>query len=649
MAPAPQRSLNRLTTLLALLLALVSVSAALNPSPLPPLTGPDAEVDWVVQLDAGADVPAFTAAVRSRLGVAAHRILDDVYLVPHPWSVAGSPVEGWAKPVLESLPHVRDATLHPATAPGMVHRDTLSVPRAGDPAINAVLSSIKDARFGEQWHLTQNISNTHINVLPVWAQNITGQGIVVQVADDGVDFTNRDLAEAYIPELSYDYVTNTPEPRPRGTQAHGTKAAGLVLARRNNFCGVGVAPSAKLVGARILNNERDTAPADPREAAALSAYIDKVHVYSNSYGLMSYLRPLLSKALAENVRKGRGGKGSIYMFAAGNGRLEYDNCAFDGYVSSIYTIAVSAIHMGNKAADYAEECPSILVSTYSSYNYMDDVTAMTTTSTGVDGCTATFGGTSAATPIAAGIVALILQVRPDLGWRDVMSLLVHHATPIDTNDPSWQRTYGDLMYSPRYGFGKLDAAKLVEVARTFKKIPATMSEYHSPTVDVNRPIPAGTKIASTLTVPASAGVARIEQVQVSVNVSSTALGYLVYTLRSPSGAASRLTSVRYHDDKTKLTNWFTWNFTTVRFWDEEQVAGDWTLEIIDANTTHFGNWASWSIHLYGVSRKDMDALSAEGAKNTTSRAAPGAAATSNLAMVGSWITAAVIALLMTLA
>lgn len=47
-----------------------------------------------------------------------------------------------------------------------------------------------------------------------------------------------------------------------------------------------------------------------------------------------------------------------------------------------------------------------------------------------NGCTVDHTGTSAAAPLAAGMVALMLQVRPCLTWRDVQHIIAFTATKV---------------------------------------------------------------------------------------------------------------------------------------------------------------------------------------------------------------------------
>lgn len=63
--------------------------------------------------------------------------------------------------------------------------------------------------------------------------------------------------------------------------------------------------------------------------------------------------------------QGRKGRGSIFVFAAGNGGYVNDSCAFNGLVNSIYTIAISGVNKDGSLPQYGERCPGILAVTYS--------------------------------------------------------------------------------------------------------------------------------------------------------------------------------------------------------------------------------------------------------------------------------------------
>ena len=65
------------------------------------------------------------------------------------------------------------------------------------------------------------------------------------------------------------------------------------------------------------------------------------------------------------IFKGRNGKGSIHVWASGNGGWSYDSCAADGYASSIYTIAVGSADQKGEQAGYDEDCAAKMAVTYS--------------------------------------------------------------------------------------------------------------------------------------------------------------------------------------------------------------------------------------------------------------------------------------------
>lgn len=64
--------------------------------------------------------------------------------------------------------------------------------------------------------------------------------------------------------------------------------------------------------------------------------------------------------------QGRKGRGSIFVWASGNGGRSRDHCSCDGYTNSIYTISISSTAESGRKPWYLEECSSTLTTTYSS-------------------------------------------------------------------------------------------------------------------------------------------------------------------------------------------------------------------------------------------------------------------------------------------
>ena len=229
---------------------------------------------------------------------------------------------------------------------------------------------IRDPIFAEQWHLFNPVQlGGDVNVTDVWSQGITGRNATVAIVDDGLDMDSEDLKDNYFAEGSYDFNDHGLEPRPRlSDDRHGTRCAGEIAAVKNNVCGVGVAWDAKVAGIRILSKEIP----DADEAVAMNYAYQSNQIYSCSWGppddgkAMDAPGILIKRAMVNGIQNGRGGKGSIFVFASGNGATNGDNCNFDGYTNSIYSITVGAIDRKDLHPYYSEQCSAHLVVTYSS-------------------------------------------------------------------------------------------------------------------------------------------------------------------------------------------------------------------------------------------------------------------------------------------
>lgn len=426
---------------------------------------------------------------------------------------------------------------------------------------------IRDPIFGDQWHLYNTVQLGHdINVTGVWTQGITGHNATVVMVDDGIDMYSDDLKDNYFAEGSYDFNDNTDEPRPRlSDDHHGTRCAGEIAAVRNGVCGVGAAYDAKIGGLRILSK----VITDEDEAVAMNYMYQKNQIYSCSWGppddgrSMDAPGILIKKAMLNAVQKGRQGKGTIYVFAAGNGASSGDNCNFDGYTNSIYSITVGAIDRKGLHPYYSEKCSAQLVVTYSS----GSGDAIHTTDVGTNECYANHGGTSAAAPLGAGVFALALSVRPELTWRDLQHILVQTAVPVNEEE-TWDTTSIGRKYSHTYGYGKLDAYAIVEKAKTIELV-KPQAWFKSPWLHVKYQIPQGVEgLLSTFEVTKEAlkkaNFERIEHVTVTMNVNHTRRGDLSVELRSPTRMVSHLSVARRLDDAK--AGYDDWTFMSVAHW-----------------------------------------------------------------------------------
>ncbi|MCJ8744816.1 hypothetical protein PDJAM_G00122920 [Pangasius djambal] len=476
-----------------------------------------------------------------------------------------------------------------------------------------------DPKYPSQWHLHNDVRRgMDINVTGVWEHNITGAGVTVVVVDDGLQHTLEDIQPNYSPEGSYDLNSNDPDPMPHpdlhSDNHHGTRCAGEIAAVPNNsFCAVGVAYGSKVAGIRVL----DGPLTDSMEAVAFNKHYQVNDVYSCSWGpdddgrTVDGPHPLGQAALKHGVLAGRKGFGSIFVVASGNGGLYNDNCNYDGYANSIYTVTVGAVDENGKMPFYAEECASMLAVTFSSggRQLRSIVTSDWSLQQGT-GCTEGHTGTSAAAPLAAGMVALMLQVRPCLTWRDIQHIITYTATQYDT-DVDWETNGAGFHHSHKHGFGLLNAWRLVNAAKVWETVPL-LASYQSPVLREGGTVPAfPNKLILTWNVTAvdlrQSGIKTLEHVAVTVTITHPRRGNIEIVLVCPSGMTSLIGAKRALD--TDATGFTDWTFSTVRCWGEQAV-GQYMLHVTDHRDASYslGTLKHWKLTLYGSEMSFLEVL-----------------------------------------
>uniref|UniRef100_A0A8C1GAY4 Furin (paired basic amino acid cleaving enzyme) a n=1 Tax=Cyprinus carpio TaxID=7962 RepID=A0A8C1GAY4_CYPCA len=432
------------------------------------------------------------------------------------------------------------------------------------------------------------IYHRDLNVKEAWKRGFTGQGVVVSILDDGIEKNHPDLIQNYDPDASYDVNDGDPDPQPRYTQLndnrHGTRCAGEVAAVANNgMCGVGVAYNSKIGGVRMLDGE----VTDVVEAQSLSLNPQHIDIYSASWGpeddgkTVDGPAKLAKEAFLRGVNEGRGGRGSIFVWASGNGGREKDSCNCDGYTNSIYTLSISSSTQNGNVPWYSEACSSTLATTYSSGG-LNEKQIVTTDLR--QKCTDSHTGTSASAPLAAGIIALALEANKNLTWRDMQHLVVRTSNPAHLTTNDWKTNGVGRRVSHSYGYGLLDAGAIVALAKNWTNVgpqrKCVLSLVSEPS-----------HLVINKSVDACAGtdnfVSSLEHAQAHLTLSYNRRGNLAIYLISPQGTRSTLLAPRPHDYSSD--GFSDWAFMTTHSWDEDP-RGEWTLEIENvAGTNDYGN------------------------------------------------------------
>lgn len=503
--------------------------------------------------------------------------------------------------------------------------------------------STVDPLYADQWHLknTAQFAGTSagedINVEPVWNTQ-KGSGVLVAVVDDGLELAHEDLAANIAANKSWDYAGLDNDPSSTSLY-HGTSVAGLIAARDLNGVGVrGVAPRASLAGYNLL---WDSSVSTTEIYDAMTAHnnLVEVDVSNNSWGLaidgLGEAEPpingLWQLGIEEGIANGRDGKGVIYVWSAGNGGGQgSDNSNYDYQANNRHVVSVCAVDGRGKQASYSEPGANIwLCAPGGDSTGLGTLGPPTTDLMGAVGgnpeiagdytdqnYTRVFIGTSASAPIVSGVVALMLEANPNLGWRDVRLILAETARKNDVADADWSLTSpasGQPQYhiNHKYGFGVVDAEAAVTRASGWSNVGSQVVIEKTLNTPIAIPDNDPTGIQQSINVDAVAdGDLIIEYVEVDFSSDHIYSGDLDIILTAPSGTQSVLAET--HDClyvgpfDTLLTRqggcsykYNPWTFASVRHLGESST-GNWTLKVADkANVGAYANLDSWTLRIYG--------------------------------------------------
>lgn len=349
-----------------------------------------------------------------------------------------------------------------------------------DTPLDQYFTTPRDGLLPNQWHLknTGRVSDVpnfplkpgaDAKVEAAWRRlgNLGSSSLVVAVIDNGFDLNHPDLRGKAVAPLSISSGGNQLPTGPRFGD-HATPCSSVAVASANGSGLVGAAPLARLMPLHGLTYSKFLT-----ERMFSHCIRNGADVISCSWGTIDpRFKPGSEhlRSIRQALTSGRNGKGCVVVFAAGNEGREYINY----YANVPGVIAVGASTSNDTHANYSNRGQGLSVVAPSDGGW-PIIAARASWDQGnasmpankkyyVDGVDRGpyykhFGGTSSATPLVAGICALILSANPNLTSLQVKSILERTADKIGNR---WD--YDTRGYSTKYGFGRVNADSAVAEA-----------------------------------------------------------------------------------------------------------------------------------------------------------------------------------------
>lgn len=495
----------------------------------------------------------------------------------------------------------------PPTAPRLPDDD----PQVDEPVPDVHYPfGITDPYFPQQWglHNTEH-AGVDVNVVEVW-EEFTGEGVTVGVIDAGLEADTPDLIANYLSEHAYDAYTNTTDNSAVWPEdSHGTIVSGTIAAARNGVGVVGVAHEADFSLVRLDFSNQSGWGAMEANALNHSDYADVINMSYNSSGF-SYEADAHA-AINDLATNGRGGLGTILINSSGNSRHLDKLYTYEDKGFSPNVISVGSMESDGTYSFYSTPGASLFVIAPGRDIYTTDPDE-------ANGY-GPVSGTSLSAPMVTGVCALMLEANPDLGYRDVMSVLSMTSRKLDTavSDATkpwdWQFNGaanwngGGLHVSHDYGFGLVDAHAAVRLAESWDQGPSTAANQETLFASASPGLVAdGTSASSSITIASSFDV---EYAAVKVTMPDSVASETTLVLESPFGTQSWLLdqSPASWSDSFAYTfgssDSYAFGSTQCR---GEDALGDWTLTVIDADGGETQTLSDWTLGLYGDTPDDND-------------------------------------------
>lgn len=322
--------------------------------------------------------------------------------------------------------------------------------QVNDPYANNPVDNTSEVN---QWWLYS------VNAFDAWDLSRANNSVTVAILDTGINFEHEDLKNNIDTEHAYDAYEekHMTESRTDDGAGHGTHVAGIVAAEANNGLDfAGVSYNANILPVNVFYYESSDSKWYAKTETLIKAY--------------QYLKGLINDGDLKDLHV-------INMSLGGYSSIDSTDLAFEKEIATMNDLGVMTVCAGGNGDDYGnpitqpsypadyDECVSVVAlqssderAAWADYNKYKDISApgVNIFSTWINSETATkrASGTSMASPLVAGIVALLFAAQPDMSVEDAKNTM--YSTAKDLGEPGWDQYYG---------WGKIDAAAMLGTLR----------------------------------------------------------------------------------------------------------------------------------------------------------------------------------------
>ena len=382
---------------------------------------------------------------------------------------------------------------------GTVSRDGLAKLQ-GHPLVRAVAL---DAPL--RLHLGQSVPALGADIVHT-NFGLTGRGVTVATIDTGVDLAHPDLSDDILAQKCFTQGECKPDNTFEGDNAqdengHGTHLAGVITGR-GTTAPKGFAPDAKLVAVRVVGQQTGTALSDlvagldwvRGQAAALDISIVNVSLgtFTVYPGACDEQEPDLANAVAQLT-----GSGVTVFTSVGN---EGSNNGLTAPACNTGVVAVGATYDANLGREpdsgtfqslFGGDWPACAdsvtnlqtIACFSNSSPRVDLVApgARITATALGGGSATYSGTSAAAPTAAGVAALMRQANPGLSPAQILALMQTTGVPLTDakNGLPFRRLHALSAVRASLNMQPVSGRVLLQGRSTSAGIPLALGFFHT--------------------------------------------------------------------------------------------------------------------------------------------------------------------------